>query len=159
MRNVDTIVRRYAEFLNACWNTVSPIFADDKTGSLKDDWLQGNWELLVEGQLGNPKVILQVYGNGADCNGKSSRVLYPEQEETHEIICKSIKNVRIYDEFNRVDITPTPCELKFDRFVNVSKEGWYYEESPFDKALCFQNGTERIINIRDIEFSVVPTTY
>lgn len=52
------------------------------------DWLQANWEIIVEGTLhgsGLVDSVIDIYGDGADCNGVSSRVSMPNLFPTHSI--------------------------------------------------------------------------
>ena len=64
--------------LETYWGSLQKLSKHDPTGSLKDDWMQANWELIVEGLLSDGRLVLEPYGEGADCNGASSRVLYPD---------------------------------------------------------------------------------
>ena len=54
MTPLDLLLPRFATFLAGCWEDLLPFFENDTTGSLQIDWLQGNWELLVEAQAEVP---------------------------------------------------------------------------------------------------------
>ncbi len=93
------MLKRFSSFLATSWEEVSLLSAADSTGSFTIDWLQANWEILVEGLLGQG-IVLEPYGDGADCNGASSRVLYPDRLPTHQIICKPLQGSQIFDALN-----------------------------------------------------------
>ncbi len=108
--------------------------------------------MLIESQCGE-NVFLEVYGDGADSNGSSSRVLYPNKLPTHKIICKSSEATNIHDVLNDIYLNDVD-ELVFDRFVSIGNDGWYYESPPFDKVLIFQKGVKRVIEFNKLEFLV-----
>lgn len=131
-----------------------PFFENDTTGSLQIDWLQGNWELLVEAQAGVPgRLVLEPYGDGADCYGTSSRVLYPDRCPTHRIVCRPREGKDIVDLLNRRALDPTKGDVVFDRFVCM-RDDWYYESPPFDKILGTHCGTCVAIGYDDIRFEL-----
>ncbi|PIE47462.1 MAG: hypothetical protein CSA42_03415 [Gammaproteobacteria bacterium] len=151
MNNLKEKLTSFSNMLSCVWGNLSFFIDTDSTGSLKMDWLQANWELLIESQCGE-NVFLEVYGDGADCNGSSSRVLYPNKLPTHKIICKS-ETTNIHDVLNDIYLNDVD-EFVFDRFVSIGNDGWYYESPPFDKVLIFQKGVERVIEFNKLEFLV-----
>jgi len=97
MKNtLNDIILGFSKFLSVSWGaiheTTSMLEHGDKNG-LVSDWMQANWEILVETPLrellGFENAFLEPYGEGADCNNNSSRVWLPEVSATHRIICHS----------------------------------------------------------------------
>ncbi len=125
----------------------------DETDSFKIDWLQGNWEMLVERPLQDPKISLVVYGDGAD-NGRSSRILDAEKLPTFEVVCKPRNEQYFYDHLNKDKFRLSKNEISFDRFVRLRDDDWYYEEPPFDMVLCLSNEKERVLAVTDVWFDI-----
>lgn len=121
--SLQRIMAIYREFLSAAMPALAGTF-DDDFNDIDDDWLQSNWEIIVEYYLikttGN-LVILEPYGNGADCNAHSSRVWMPSYVATHRIICKKRGTEEL---------------LKFNSFVGFDDEGRYGNISPFTHVQC-----------------------
>ena len=153
--NLDSIMMDFRDFISRNWFYISNLDRFDESDSLRIDWLQVNWEMLVERQVANSKIILEPYGDGAD-NGKSSRIQDIHKIPNHIIRCISKKNSLILDSLNDVEIDLQAQILAFDRFATLKDNGWYYEEPPFDKVLCFLNEKEVIIDVQDIEFRLQP---
>ena len=86
---VPEIVRNFQQFLEASWQSVESMLPfTDEGEHFRLDWLQANCEILVEAviRLDGPS-FLEFYGEGAECNGASSRVWKPHAEATHRICC------------------------------------------------------------------------
>ncbi len=155
MINIDDLVRNFIRLLNYYWKDLEVIIDIDHTGSLKEDWLQANWEILVEGPLNrDKKVYLQVYGDGADLNSISSRVIYPSALPTHSINCIPQKGNVLIDYLNQTKIEAPINGFAVDRFVSIGEDGWYYEKPPFDKILI-NNDTEVVLDIEALNFILV----
>lgn len=129
---INNVLEDYASLLCSYWSRVKNLENSDTTESFKDDWLQANWELIVERQLGGFDLYLEVYGDGADCNGESSRVLFPDKRATHNITLSSKNENNIYDFLGEGYINNYSEKIIFQRFVTIKEDGWYYEEPPFD---------------------------
>ena len=157
MATLPILLDRFACFLDASWPTMQPAFNDDKTSTLKIDWLQANWELIVEGGLLPKRVTLHPYGDGADCNGASSRVLYPERAETHRIVLEAKHGHPLFDYLGKSKIDTTHKAIVFDRFVSVRADGWYYECPPFTHILAEDNEARILISRKDVVARVEST--
>lgn len=150
--SLDELILGYKIFLNKSWSSVDKFFQHDSTGSLKDDWLQANWELLVEGQIDTGRVkALDIYGEGADVNGDSSRILFPDRQPTHSVLVHS-QNKSIYDYLanKTIEISEGTVLSKLVTFKN----GWYYEKPPFNKVLVEFNGKEMVLDFEKVLFSL-----
>lgn len=63
--DIGFLMQRYQKFLTASRYIA---FLNSEDTDLKDDWLEANWELIVESHfnLGNKRVNLSLYGAGAE---------------------------------------------------------------------------------------------
>ena len=116
MIKTKLLLKIFSELLVAYWENLESLSKYDTTESLKIDWLQANWELIVEGLLDGKNLVLEPYGDGADCNGASSRVLYPDRLPTHRLICKSSSGGLIFDFLNDQELDTSKEGIIFDRF-------------------------------------------
>lgn len=129
---INKVLEDYISLLWLYWPSIEQLISTDSTVSFKNNWLQANWELIVERQLGDSDLYLEVYGDGADCNGESSRVLFPDKQATHNITLNSKNEDKIYDLLGESYIDDNFGKIIFQRFVTIKEDGWYYEEPPFD---------------------------
>lgn len=150
--SLRSLLEKFSSLLVHSWENLSLLSESDQTGSLTIDWLQANWELLVEGLVGQG-IFLEIYGEGADCIGASSRVLYPDRLPTHQIICKPLQGSQIYDVLNDQQLDGS-TDIIFDRFVSLGDDGWYYELPPFDKILANYNGEDAVLDFSEIDFQL-----
>lgn len=154
MENLNFLLSTFQSFLSNSWATVETAFSGEYGETKKADWLQANWELLVEDGLADNSIVLLIYGDGADIGaGASSRVTFPDLGETHHITVLSNKNAEL-DLLNDQLIDYSKGELIFDRLVAIKNDGWYYEEHPFDKILCLQNGKKIIVPFKRAKFEL-----
>lgn len=131
---INKVLEDYISLLCLYWPSIEQLISTDSTVSFKNDWLQVNWELIVERQLGDSGMYLEVYADGADCNGASSRVLLPEKTATHSIILNSNNENEVYDILGERYVNDKDDDIIFQKFVTIKKDGWYYEEPPFDNV-------------------------
>jgi hypothetical protein len=85
---INKAVRVFASFLNASWDIVMPLLLERKyttDESSISDWLQANWEILVEKKILKQNEYLETYSEGADYNGSSSRMNDIEALPTHTL--------------------------------------------------------------------------
>jgi hypothetical protein len=98
MRNISNVIIQFSIFLNASWAHVSPFFNDSKEINENiSNWLQANWEILVESAVCKSGEFLDLYGDGADFDeSESSRVTYKSISATHYVGVNKKKDV-IFD--------------------------------------------------------------
>jgi len=147
---------QFSSLLVCYWSNLIILTTDDTSGFLKGDWLQANWELIVEGLLDDKNIVLEVYGDGADCNGESSRVLYPDRRPTHRLVCKPLENKCVCDVLNEQSLDTTRDDIIFDRFVSIGEDGWYYELPPFDKVLAEYAGENVVVDFKSVDVQLQP---
>lgn len=138
---LNQLIINFQYFILACWPQVSLIMEHlnwDENPYFIDEWLQSNWELLVEKQLGSDKVLLPSYGYDPSPNSRYTKV---GVEPTHRIVCKALNNEKHYH------------FLKF-----VSKNGGALAfEPPFD-FVAVKNAENKIeyLKAENVEFFVEP---
>lgn len=154
---IDASIKTFAQFLNKSWDVVQGLLKNrDYTtdNSSISDWIQANWELLVERKVLNINEYLEVYDEGADFYGGSSRITDMNALSTHKIVTK-IKDRVAFDVLNNQNISDE-IELTFNRLVGF--ENNYYTEYPeFSYALLYDTAVsiERVICLDDIYFKIV----
>ena len=157
--SIDIAVRNFASYLAASWAAVSEIakLAQDPE-SVRNDWVQASWELLVERGL-LPGQFLHIYGCGADCNNGSSRVYQPTALPTHVIACFARNTSTLYDLSAGTDVIVPETGYVIDKLV--SRMGhWHQEAPPFDHVLI-QPSTQiqhlfRLIDVRFVLREILP---
>ena len=103
---------------------------------LLDDWLQANWEIIVESRLQESKAIsglLDVYGNGADCNASSSRVSLPD---SHPQCAVHVKPSFILHSFGTL------------------QNGLFIEAPPFDYVKGENAKSEVVLPVNEVQFTI-----
>jgi hypothetical protein len=116
------------------------------------DWAQANWEMIVEAALStNQLVFTEPYGEGADCNSRSSRVWKPDADATHIVHCISQHGGSVTDVLSGQLMQLPDGGLPFERFVSRTPNGWYLECPPFDHALLFHE-RETLIALDEVRF-------
>lgn len=150
---VDHILTNFRLFVEASWERIV-ILAETKPEdeSWLDDWFQANWELLVEAWVcSTPSEFLEIYGEGADCNGPSSRVWMPDATPTHRIYCVPRSGRIIEDKLTGMRISTDV--LTFGRFV--SWDGQKYRSwPPFNGVLLERKNEIFVVNVKDVLFDL-----
>ena len=151
---IDKAVRTFADFLNSSWDLVNPFLIDrpyTSNESSISDWLQVNWEILVERKVLSQDKYLEVYGDGADYFGASSRMTDIEAFPTFSVKIM-IGGTIVNDLLNNETVVNT--EFTFDKLVGF-KNGFYVIAPPFDYVLIIDhNGTERVFELENIYFKL-----
>lgn len=153
--SIDNAIRIYSDFLNASWHIVNPLLIDrtyTSNSSSISDWLQANWELLVERKILELNEYLEVYGDGADYNGESSRMTDVDALPIFSIKI-IVEDIGVTDLLNNESINGN--ELIFERLVGF-KGGFYEDAPPFNYALVQDEnvGIERVLSLKDIKFEL-----
>lgn len=157
-RDVDKFVRNYISFLNKSLDNVCVLETEIKdkifVDELKNDFYQANWEIFVESLICIPGIeFLEVYGDGADCNGASSRVCLPDKLPTHRIACVPKKGNKVKDMITGREIILQDQIFQF--FVHYEDNQWQHI-TPINGVLCENENYESlIINIDDVVFTKI----
>ncbi|HVI46753.1 MAG TPA: hypothetical protein VM802_17880 [Chitinophaga sp.] len=154
--NIDKAIREFADFLNRSWSVAYPLLIDRDYTSDEDsinDWLQCNWEILVERKVLKLNEYLEVFGEGADFNGASSRITDPNALPNFKVIIRSNSKPGVYDVLN--DEVVILKGVSFEKLVGF-KDGFYTLEPEFKYVLIIDNDSEleRVIPLDGIEFDL-----
>ncbi len=127
MINDTTHILKFRDFLAHSWADLDSLMENhnwDDDGSFTIDWIQVNWEFLVERQLLEKKGPLKSYFNW------DFRITQPKAIATHEIICKPKSNKQFIDDRSQI-IIPHDTTLEFGGFITRRDPGYGYYP-PFD---------------------------
>lgn len=151
--DIDKVIRVFSDFLNKSWGVIIPLLSDRSyttEESSKSDWLQSNWEILVERKVLQLNEYLEVYGEGADFNGESSRITDIDSFPTHfvKVLVNNDKDI-----LNNSEIESS--EYTFERLVGF-RDGFYTDIPPFDFVLVQDEdiGIERVFLLEQIKFEL-----
>jgi len=103
----------------------------DETEEFLIDWLQANWEMIVEASIPpefSPR--LEHYGEGADCNGISCRVWEPNAISNYQIVCVPKNDHQIIDVLSGKKVEG---KLILEEFCSI-RDDWYVTAPPFEYA-------------------------
>ena len=86
-------IRTFRNFLNAAWPNLDALMEAhdwDEDGGFTVDWIQVNWELLVERELlGKENFLAPLEWN--------NRITFPEKHAKYKVICKIPDGLEIKD--------------------------------------------------------------
>ncbi len=159
MEKTNYIILNYLKFLNATsesfQNLGTMVENSDYLRELQNDYLQANWEILVESIICEPgKEFLEIYGEGADCNRNSSRVCFPKKKATHKIKIRPKHSIEILDRITEEIIEVE--EYFFNSFVSYSNKD-YSIKSPFNAVLIEHEIDDNyvVVEVNDVFFEKV----
>lgn len=151
--NIDTAIRTFADFLNVSYSIALPLLSERSYTSDEDsksNWIQANWEILVERKVLMLHEYLEVYGSGADYYGGSSRIT-----DINSIPNYAIKvNVKCgIDILNSQEIQNH--SYFFEQLVGF-KNDFYVDSPPFEFVLVRDENIkkERVFSIKEIKFEL-----
>ena len=148
---IDIAIKHFSQFLNDSWNSITELVKDRTYTSDQDsinDWMQVNWELLVERKVLDIHCYLEVYGDGADFYGASSRITDYNSLPNYEI---EVKAVEISDLLN--DELIGRGSFNFVQLVSF-KDGFYFTEPNFDFVLVEDDATMRVFKLNEVIFNL-----
>lgn len=152
--DLPQLLEKYRALLTSFWQDAIAIAKDAGGEEWLNDWKQANWELIVEGGLRSTSLFaLLPYGEGADFNGGSSRILRPEAVSTHAVRARPIAGS--IDVLSGQPAVFPAGGLIVECFVTM-RDGWHYEEPPFDCVLFLGEGTENVLPVESVEFFLGP---
>lgn len=134
--DINEVVHNFRHFLNTAWTGLPEWIIKNENQEYEiNDWLQANWEILVESKLNEPfrqmevgseRIILNFFGSGADIDGRgSSRVIYPDDLPTHFILVND--------------------KYRFDSFGTKYETGWFELTFPFNYIKAIDKDENEII--------------
>jgi hypothetical protein len=138
----------FRDFLLSSWPIIDTFSSKNSQKDVAiNDFIQGNWELLIETSF---DVFLPSFGEGADMNGISSRVAYPNKEPTHYIVCNLIQMSEcLYTGKVQLDLDG----FYFEKFVNDD----FKVAPPLDYVCLVNLNQERkVIKLDAVSFYLKP---
>lgn len=111
--------------------------------------MQANWELLVERKILPLNKYLEVYGDGADFNGISSRITDINIAATHylSVFIHHGTDLLTNEKINN-------SIFSFEKFVGF-RAGFYTVAPPFKYVLVLDNNNmERVFRIENTHFEL-----
>jgi hypothetical protein len=159
MTKLAKALNAFQKLLDVMWEDVQELDSTVTHGSYALDWIQGNWENIVESAItyqseyGGEQVFLVVYGEGADFYAGSSRILEPSASATHAVCCRPKTGEVLYNAVTRERIECPPEGLPVDRFVSFAN-GWYFHAPPFDHLLLQPASADVVVDLTTVEFSL-----
>lgn len=155
MIEITSDILNFSLFLDKTWKMVQLFIDEDDINNYYEDWLQANWEILVEAKICKPNEFLQLYCNGADCYGEYSRVTYFDKVPTQKVIGLLVKKPT-YDFYNHEQISEL-TNYTFHCFINVEND--IGKNTPPFEYVEFEHDTlDKIVwlNKNDIKYYVIP---
>ncbi|MFA7325896.1 MAG: hypothetical protein WC121_04470 [Candidatus Kapaibacterium sp.] len=154
--NIQIAMNIFREFLNKTWDLVNPLiieryysFTDEDSYS---DWIEANWELLIEKKLLNSDEFLVEYGSGADIYGDSGRITELSGKPTHKVVINSLNGNEVYDYLNKKFITLN--NNTFVEFVSF-RSGYYFRNPDFNFILFYdEQELERVIKSDEVKYNI-----
>lgn len=145
--DITEIVERFRDAIASSWLHVAD--GDiEQCDSYIDDWLQSSWERLVEARIAAyPRVTLEPYGYGADCNPGSSRVWMPSTLPTHKVLVAPRAGGVFYDVVNEVELNGIAT---ISHFCSL-KDGWPEVSAPFD-YIALEGAEQAVVSAKNVRF-------
>ncbi len=155
----------FRKILISSWETVDFLCSEDTSDFFKQNWLQANWEMILESFLCQKEgklIILDHYGEGAEdlhyslLEGQEGfdRVSLPSMAPTHTITCKPIKENLLCSFSNQIIHFPENG-LIFGEFTSMSKNQ-VIEAPPFDQVLLIGEPFDFVAPFNELTFQLVP---
>lgn len=152
--NIDCAIRIFAKFLDVNWELVNLLFTgsdNEEYSSISiDDWIQCNWELLVERKILSKDEYLEIYGEGADFYGEYSRITDVKSVETHSV------KVLVDEAIDILNGEKIKNEIfNFEQLVGF-KNKFYVIEPPFLYILAKDDDDfERVFSLEDVKLEII----
>lgn len=149
---IDVAIKTFAQFVNNSWDSAILLLENRQYTSNENslgDWLQANWELLVERKVLDINSYLEVYGAGADFYSESSRITDSKALPNYSVIVKS--NNSILDMLNEIKLHVSNFE--FLELVSF-QDGFYHSRPPFSAVLVDDSGVERVFRLDEVFFEL-----
>ncbi|TDR14298.1 hypothetical protein [Marinicella litoralis] len=163
--DLKKIIIEFSSFLNVSISTINRMVKTDFDDVFLQNWLQGNWELIVERLISQNKrelILLRKYGEGADETHYSllkgqeyfERVSFPSLQPTHKIMCFSNSGpISCFFSGNKVDFPKSGLEFK--ELISMKKQNSYAtNEAPFDKVLLAYEPIDVVLEIEKLDFKL-----
>lgn len=159
MSPLEQALLLFRKMLDSIATHIDELDAMTPHGSYRLDWLQANWEVIVEGAVsmhpdyGMQPVFLQVYGEGADYYGSSSRILEPKVTPTHYLRCFPEHGQECRDKLTGEGVESPEEGFSFEEFVSWDGS-WFFREPPFDHVVASIGESEAVLPCDGLRFEL-----
>lgn len=147
------------------WKTISILSAEDESDFFKQNWLQANWEMILESFLSQREgnlVLLDYYGEGSEdlhyslLKGQEgvNRVSLPSMNPTHTITCRPI-NENLLCRFSSQRINFPENGLVFGEFTSLV-ENRIIQEPPFDYVVLVAEPFDFVVPFDELTYHLTP---
>ena len=126
------VLEDFRQFILLNFEKMNELLSED----LLADWLQANWEIIVESRLQEAEIVsglIDIYGEGADCNGSSSRVSLPESQPQCAV---HVKQDFVLHSFGTL------------------KNGFFVQSPPFNYIKAENSKSEIILKLSEAQFTI-----
>lgn len=150
---IDGAVRAFSKAIAAAWQHALPVSTASSNPNFINDWLQANWEMLVEAVL--PRgTYLEVYGEGADVSVGSSRVCAPDAHATAAIVVKTRPGIlSVRERLTGEEVSVPLHGFAVEEFVAIDGS-WYARREPFDCVLVESASGPLVFRVHDVVFDL-----
>lgn len=138
---INQAIVNFRNFLIYCWPSIEKVFEHldwDNSPYFLEEWMQANWELLVEKQVLETDQLLTSYGYD---RSSACRYINADKVITHSVVCKkkSEPNARYYF-----------------RYFITKDEITFKMAPPFDlvEVEDIKSGDRFKVSFDDVEFSI-----
>lgn len=159
-KRLEVAIEAFRRLLRDSWVAVNQVADDHAEGERSEflaNWMQANWEFLVESHVfwGDKKCTLDPYGDGAETGTPGSRIQGTDTEPTHAVAIRNRGSEPLFDALTGNSISQSD-EIVFDRFAASSKDGWFIEAPPFNWAVGYIKEREVLVEVVQADFRLVP---
>ena len=157
--DISIYIWKFIRVVEAAWRPLLDGLEVSEAEEVRVDWLQFNWELLVEGQLINSDlaITLDTYGYGADT--ETGRISRSFENPLHGAFCKPKSGRRLCDLMRKSEPVTASSEYLLREFGNYSS-GYLSLQPPFEVAVVEHPEEDEpiLLNIEDLMFELRPLT-
>lgn len=153
LRELILRFKRVAEF---GWPEVTEAVPSESREELLNDWLQFQWEMLVEWPLRirDGELTLGFYGDGAD--GASSHIREISQH-THWVCCRPLQGDELPLLLDGTLIRFPETGLQFEKFAQCEAGQWTIDAPPWDSVVLYGDEIQEFqvplaFKIEDVKF-------
>ena len=136
---MENELRAFRRIVEHSWGELASIARDRwDFEELVNEWLEVNWEMIVEGALRfeHPNLVLAHYGEGAD--NPNARVLNPGAKVTHFVCCRPKDGDTLIETMAGESIQFPERGLPMKSFVACEPGQCYRIEPPHDSVLLYE---------------------
>ena len=151
MTIVNQQIEQFRQFLIAAWPSLDNLMENhdwDDDGNFLDQWVQVNWEFLVERELLEPNQFLSTF----EFVFFGSRLTHPNAKATHAVICKPKEGRFLIDDKTNKPI-PDGLKLIFQGLRKKIETAYgLYPPFNFVRLIALENKSIFNVSIHEIDF-------